>query len=160
MDELVNQDLIAPDKAPQGGSESDPLAVKAWLAHSATTVLPRGELLETFHGQHPRTLFVKSLKARSSVLDVGAGDGALSIFRRWPRPARQDLKIYAYSLEKGQNFDDYDGYELSDWNVQKPFADRTFDAIFCSHFVEHIADPVAFITWMASKLSENGRVYI
>lgn len=136
------------------------VTLREWLAGPAPAFLPRNEVLELFHSQHPRTLFVKTLGVGGSVLDVGAGDGVLNIFRAWPRPARRDLRIYAYALDKGRNFDDYDGYELTDWNAQPPFAGQSFDAIFCCHFIEHIDDPLRFLAWASSKLNPRGRAYI
>jgi SAM-dependent methyltransferase len=95
------------------------------------------------------------------VVDIGAGDGSLSVFLRWPEPARPDLSLHAYSLEKGARFDDFASYELGDWNAQPPeFKGRSFDAVLCAHFIEHIADPASFVAWTARKLRPGGRAYV
>jgi hypothetical protein len=40
---------------------------------------------------------------------------------------------------KGQHYDNLDGYELGHWPETTPrFPGVEFNAIFCSHFIEHI----------------------
>ena len=69
--------------------------------------------------------------------------------------------MYAYSIEKGRYFDDYSGYETSNWNVSQPeFEGKCFDAIVCAHFVEHIQDPESLVLWAARKLRKGGRIYL
>ena len=119
------------------------------------------EVIEQIHLEHIRTKFLKGLRSNSSVLDLGAGDGSLSIFRGWPQPARHDLKLYAYSLEMEEKFLDYDAYEIADWNVKKPFfGDMKFDAIMCSHFIEHIDDYAEVLQWISKRLSPGGLLYL
>lgn len=109
---------------------------------------------------HPRALFLKTLPAGATLLDLGAGEGSMHVFRSWPPPARPDVKLYAFSLEKGKHFDSYDGFELGDWNQQQPdFGGMQFDAIFSSHFVEHIQDPRSLAVWAASRLKPCGRLF-
>jgi len=69
------------------------------------------EVIEFMHLTHPRTIFVKSLRQRAVLLDMGAGNGSLQVFRTWLRPTRTDIRIYAYAMERGQAFDAYDRYE-------------------------------------------------
>jgi SAM-dependent methyltransferase len=117
--------------------------------------------MELYFTFHPRTAFLKTLPAGSKVVDIGAGDGSLSVFREWPSPDRKDLKMYAYSIEKGRLFDKFEGFEISDWNTAPPnFNGEKFDAIICAHFIEHIADPLSFGEWAAQKLNRGGRIYL
>ncbi len=135
-------------------------ALSEWYHGELRSVLPAGEVLERFHAQHPRCLFLKGLPARASVLDMGSGDGALSILREWPAPARPDLRLYAFSLDKGKYFDSYNGFEIGDWEQAPPrFEGRSFDAIFSSHFIEHIKSPGDFFHWVASRLKPGGWLF-
>lgn len=110
---------------------------------------------------HPRTAFLKTLPAGAVVADIGAGDGSLSVFRDWPDPQRRDLRLYAYSIEKGERFDAFEGYEISDWNLAPPeFGGLQFDAVVSAHFVEHIDDPSSLVDWLARKLKPGGRAYV
>jgi SAM-dependent methyltransferase len=69
--------------------------------------------------------------------------------------------LFAYSLDKGDNFHNYDGYELGNWDKGPPkFGGMKFDAIYSSHFIEHIRSAEDFVHWVASRLKPGGRVYI
>lgn len=135
--------------------------LKRWFERPHASALPRERVMELYFTFHPRTAFLKTLPMDAEVADIGAGDGSLSVFRKWPGPERGDLKLYAYSIEKGRLFDDFDGFEISDWNAAPPdFDGRRFDAIVCAHFIEHIDDPASLVEWAARKLNPRGRIYL
>ena len=119
------------------------------------------EVIEFMHLTHPRTIFVKSLRQRAVLLDMGAGNGSLQVFRTWLRPTRTDIRIYAYAMERGQAFDAYDRYELGEWPDRKPdFDGEQFDAILTSHFIEHTPDAREVVKWAAGRLKQEGRLYV
>jgi SAM-dependent methyltransferase len=135
--------------------------VVAWFKAERKPSLSREAAVLAMNTMHPRTVFVKTLAHGARLLDMGAGNGGLEVFRRWPPPPRTDLRMYAYSLEKGERFDAYDGHELGNWELGPPaFAGIQFDALFCSHFIEHLADPSAFLRWSAQRLAPGGRLYL
>jgi SAM-dependent methyltransferase len=114
------------------------------------------------HAMSPRVRFLKSAPACARLLDVGAGDGAMEMFRQWLPPRRDDIRMYAVSLEKGERFGQYDGFELGNFNHAKPdFGGLTFDAMLVCHFVEHIDGGLgAFLAWAKTRLAPGGRVYV
>jgi SAM-dependent methyltransferase len=115
---------------------------------------------ELLNRLHPKTIFLKSLAERSTVLNLGAGDGSLIHFKSYLSPARHDLRFHAYSLDKGAHFDSYDSYELSNWNEQRPSFDGiAFDAIVASHFIEHVNNYESVVSWCLSRLAPGGRLY-
>lgn len=135
--------------------------IKEWFSKPISPTMEEGEMLENFHRQHPSKVFLRSLPRGSRVLDIGAGDGGLSVFKEWPSPGRPDIKLYAFSLEKGHLFDKFDGYELGNWNTTKPsFDGMKFDAIHCANFIEHIDDPESVLKWAAQNLEPWGRLYL
>src|ERR1051326_8142890 len=119
------------------------------------------DAIRAMHEFSPRCRFVKTLPHGASLLDAGAGDGSLRVYRDWPEPTRKDLRMFAWAGEKGGGFDHYDGSEVGAWPEAPPnFAGRAFDAILAANFIEHIDDPIAFVTWAASRLTPNGRIYL
>lgn len=149
----------------QFGTKGPPLAgpdeICAWFKKTRIATLDKDRVAQLYFTFHPRTVFLKTLGLASEVVDIGAGDGSSAVFRSWPEPKREDLKIYAYSIEKGAYFDDFSGYELSDWNLSQPeFDGKCFDAILCAHFIEHIQDPVSLVRWARRKLRSGGRIYL
>ncbi|MGO9242144.1 MAG: methyltransferase domain-containing protein [Bryobacteraceae bacterium] len=136
-------------------------ALLDWFRSGEDPWLSWEQTIELIHATHPRVMFVKSLPRRALLLDMGAGDGSLQIFREWLKPARPDLRFYAYAMDMGASFDRYDRYEIGEWPAHKPsFDGQQFDAIVACHFIEHIPDPLELIAWMASRLRSGGRVYI
>lgn len=143
------------------GGEVDIETLVRWFRQGRSARLPRQRAIENYYLYLPRTAFLKTLKADARVLDVGAGDGSLELFRNWLEPQRPDLVMYAYSLEKGKRFDAYAGYELGDWEAGPPaFGGMAFDAIIACHFIEHVSDPHVFLDWVGSRLAPGGRVYV
>lgn len=135
--------------------------IVAWYHRARKPQISASRAQELYFLFHPRTAFLKMLPVNAKVADIGAGDGSLSVFRKWPEPAREDLHMYAYSIEKGEHFDAFEGYEISDWNIAPPeFGGARFDAIVCAHFIEHVADPSSFAQWAGRKLVDGGRVYV
>jgi 2-polyprenyl-3-methyl-5-hydroxy-6-metoxy-1,4-benzoquinol methylase len=109
----------------------------------------------------PRNIFFKSLPMDSEVLDVGAGDGSFAVQKRWPLIERPDLRLFALSLDIGAHFDQYEAYEIKNFETDpEVFGGRSFDAIVCAHFIEHMAEPAQSIEFFARKLRSGGRLYI
>lgn len=114
-----------------------------------------------YNSFHPRCIFLKTLPKDSLCLDMGAGDGTYTVYRKWPRPERRDIELYAVSLEKGVHFDDYDGYAIGDFEKTPDFFDgKIFDAIHASHFIEHLERRDVFMAWAKKRLKPGGRIYL
>jgi SAM-dependent methyltransferase len=135
--------------------------IRAWYEAAAKSALSDGDALEAWHTLSPQCRFLKALPENAAVLDVGAGDGALQVYRSWPAPKRPDLTMYAFAMDRGVLFDRYDGSELGAWPAARPnFGGKSFDAIFAANFIEHIEGPVDFIRWAAGRLAPGGRVFL
>lgn len=135
--------------------------ITEWYHRDRKAAVSGSTAQELYFQFHPRTAFLKMLPINASVADIGAGDGSLSVFRKWPDPVRKDLRLHAYSIEKGEHFDAFESYEISDWNESPPeFEGISFDGIVCAHFIEHVSDPGSFAAWAGRKLAQGGRVYI
>jgi len=132
-----------------------------WAESAQRTSLDDGAALEAWHLLSPRCRFVKTLPRDARLLDVGAGDGSLQIYRRWPAPQRLDLAMFAFAVSRGDLFDQYQDSELGAWPDSKPdFGGMTFEAIVAANFIEHIDAPLDFLHWVARRLSPQGSVYL
>lgn len=135
--------------------------IAQWSDPSQRPAVSLREAQTALHNFGPRTRFVKLLPSGGSLLDAGAGDGSLVIFRKWPAPARRDIKMFAWAGERGSGFGNFDDSEVGYWPQDPPnFGGRTFDAVFSSNFIEHIPDPLAFVEWATTRLTERGRIYL
>ncbi len=136
-------------------------SIRDWFHADRRRTLTDSQTIEAFHLLSPRCRFIKTLPAGAAVLDIGAGDGALHIYRDWPHFRRRDLRIFAYAGERGINFDRYDGCEIGRWPQQPPgFGDTRFAAIQACNFIEHIDEPLRFVRWAAERLAPHGRLYL
>jgi hypothetical protein len=135
--------------------------IRAWYDTAAKSALPDGDALEAWHVLSPQCRFLKALPEHATVLDVGAGDGALQVYRTWPPPKRPDLLMYAFAMDRGSMFNKYEGHELGMWPATRPdFGGKQFDAMFAANFIEHIEDPLDFIHWAAARLAPGGRIFL
>lgn len=135
--------------------------IVSWFSKKRSPVMDKGDAVEFMHAALPRTRFLKTLNVGACVLDASAGDGGLEALRRWPPPSRNDLRMYVYARSKAVQFDDYDGYEIGNWDAEPPtFPDVQFDAVCCSQFIERYNDPVPILQWISGRLSKEGRLYL
>jgi len=128
----------------------------------APSTLQRETLEFLLNDSSPRVRFIKSLPLGSKVLDLGAGEGSMAIFKQWLEPKRPDLSMYALGLVKGSHFEMYDGYELKDFDTSESlFPGIQFDAVYTSNFVEHIEGGIDRLApWAASQLKSGGLLYV
>ncbi|EKD87476.1 MAG: Methyltransferase type 11, partial [uncultured bacterium] len=84
-----------------------------------------------------RKVFLLNIKPDDLVLDIGSGDKPF-----W----RADVFVDLYTEDDQQRFSGemvYDKRKIFiNANVEKlPFADKSFDFVFCSHLLEHVEHP-------------------
>jgi SAM-dependent methyltransferase len=135
--------------------------IAEWSDPSQEPVMTTDDATHALHSFGPRVRFIKTLPVGATMLDAGAGDGSTIIFKTWPSPARQDLKMFAWAGDRGAHFDRFDGHEVGFWPQHPPdFGGRKFDAAFSANFIEHIDDPQHFIRRAAERLTDQGRIYL
>ena len=82
--------------------------IKDWFFADRQRSLTDDQAVEAFHLLSARCRFLKTLPASATVLDIGAGDGGLHVYREWPLFHRRDLRLFAYAGEREGNFDRYE----------------------------------------------------
>ncbi|MDR7036505.1 2-polyprenyl-3-methyl-5-hydroxy-6-metoxy-1,4-benzoquinol methylase [Methylobacterium sp. BE186] len=132
-----------------------------WCTHKIDPNIQKDEFDAYFHTVSPRSTFVKNAPPDACLLDMGAGEGSLSIYKVWPSVARSDLKFYGTSLDPIRLAANYEQVSISDFETTpRPFNGVEFDAVVASHFIEHLSDPSGFIGWAASCMKPGGRMYL
>ncbi len=118
-------------------------------------------LQEIYWVAHPRFIFLKQVARNGRLLDLGAGEGGAVFWKDYLRPSRNDIKMCAIDVAKGQFFDRYDDYQIVNLDTGRiKYADDTFDAVLASHIFEHLLDLDATLGILFSLLKQGGRIYI
>jgi SAM-dependent methyltransferase len=103
-----------------------------------------------------------SLKCKS-IFDYGFGAG--TFFRYCPRSSRlTGVEIDPVNVEEVENMLRDRGFsnidlrpiEIEHWS-EHPLLKQRYDVILCSHVLEHLADPVAFLRKIKACLSGGGK---
>ncbi len=86
-----------------------------------------------------------ALPRQGKILDIGPGKGLYTkIFRQWGLEVSCvdiDASLRDFYLGLGCDFETLDVR-----SGKLPFEDASFDLIWCSHVIEHLHDPVSFVT--------------
>jgi SAM-dependent methyltransferase len=123
--------------------------------------LTRDQLEYLYWFFHPRFRFFKTVASNARLLDVGANQGGLCQWRDWNAPDRSDIIMYGVDLARGEFAGNYADWESGNLDDAMPlFPGVTFDAIFCSHLIEHIRRPPELLGWMSARLKPGGRLYL
>jgi len=135
--------------------------IDTWCDPSQETAISHSDSMRLFHLLGPRARFMQGLPQAATILDAGAGDGALVGLREWLMPHRSDLALYGWAGDATPGLARFAEHEIGWWPDHVPdFGGRKFDAIMSSNFLEHIDDPLVFVRWAVSRLSPRGRLYL
>ena len=121
----------------------------------------RPELLALYWNYHPRYRFLKTLRSGSRLLDAGAGPGGIVLWRDWLPPRREDIRMCAVDMVRGELFDRYEDFQICDLDEEPlKYGDGAFEAVLLSHVLEHIKDEKKFFGELSRVLGKGGRIYI
>jgi len=98
------------------------------------------------------------------LLDVGCGDGSISIILKNATKAKELFGIELSpegtrkALQRGVNVTVFDLEELKEKKL--PYPDSYFDLIFCGDIIEHIFEPSFLLREISRVLKESGSCII
>lgn len=72
--------------------------IATWCDPSQETAISYSDSMYFFHLLGPRARFMQGLPQGATILDAGAGDGALVGLRAWLMPHRSDLALYGLAM--------------------------------------------------------------
>ena len=116
-------------------------------------------LREHLRYYHPRYKFILSLPKGSRVLDLGCGECiAMSKFRE----LRPDLVFSAVDIQDvaGRIPPHVDFHQVDIQERPLPFGNNSFDAVYCSHVLEHLSSTHLVLQEIRRVLKDAGRVYL
>ena len=138
-------------------SERDLLA---WISQSCSSEVAVHDAHDWYLIQLPRIVYLKNLPENSVLLDVGAGDGSLILFRDWLAFSRLDLVFVGLSMEPGLHTERYDEFHTCDLDKEKPILRKSPTAIIACQLVEHVKDYRELLKWFFELLPSGGTVFI
>ena len=108
---------------------------------------------------HPRYKFILSLPKGSRVLDLGCGECIAMMKFRELRP---DLGFSAVDIQDvaGCVPQQVDFHEVDIQQKPLPFGNNSFDAVYCSHVLEHLYSTHLILQEIRRVLKDNGRIYL
>lgn len=120
----------------------------------------REQLLLLYWQNHPRYRFLKTCK-NGNFLDLGCGDGGLQFWLQYGEPLRNDIKMYAVDISRGEYVDRYEQFVQFDLNQQGfPYEQDFFDNIYSAHVFEYIEKPSVLAAKLGLALKPGGKIYI
>jgi SAM-dependent methyltransferase len=121
----------------------------------------RPELVSLYWNYHPRYRFLKTLPRGCRLLDAGAGPGGLILWKEWLPPRREDIRMCAVDMIRGELFDRYEDFQICDLDRESiKYGTGSFNAILLSHVLEHIKDEKTFFRELGRVLVPGGRIYV
>lgn len=117
------------------------------------------KLIERLKHYHPRYKFVLSLALNSRVLDLGCGD--FTAMRKFIK-MRPDLSFSAVDIKDFTGFapEGVEFYKVDIQSESLPFEEDSFDAIYCSHVLEHLYSTHLISKEIKRILRDGGQIYV
>ncbi len=112
--------------------------------------LGQGNLRFTTKGKLIARDLVPRADAGATALDVGCREGAQT---RWLE--QRGYRVTSIDVEKL-----FDAADVVDANEPLPYADASFDVVWCSEVIEHLADPAFSLGEMRRVLKPGGTLVV
>ena len=97
------------------------------------------------------------------ILDVGCGNHSPRITRTYiPHCTYHGVQKSRWNLDAADDavIDRLFTIDLDDADALGAIPDSAYDVVICSHILEHLADPVAVVALLATKIAPGGMLYV
>ena len=107
-----------------------------------------------------RALLQRELRARDRVLDLGCGAGAFSALAAASGASTTGVDVAEAALERARSAYPELEFRLVPFEGPLPFDDSSFDLVWASEVIEHVADTAAWLSEVRRVLAAGGRLLI
>ncbi len=119
------------------------------------------ELMSRYWQTHPRLQFITRLPVEARVLDLGAGAGRAPDCTLPGDRARRDLHWHAVDRKPKPPTASHTTWTVANLETDRlPWNNRTFEAVFFCHTLEHLTDTCLVQAEIARLLAPGGLVYL
>jgi ubiquinone/menaquinone biosynthesis C-methylase UbiE len=107
-----------------------------------------------------RALLQRELRAEDRVLDLGCGAGAFSALAAASGASTTGVDVAEAALEHARSAYPELEFRLVPFDGPLPFDDSSFDLVWASEVIEHVADTAAWLSEVRRVLAPRGRLLI
>jgi 2-polyprenyl-6-hydroxyphenyl methylase/3-demethylubiquinone-9 3-methyltransferase len=107
-----------------------------------------------------RALLQRELRAGDRVLDVGCGAGVFSALAAASGASTTGVDVAEAALERARSAYPQLDFRLVPFDGPLPLDDSSFDLVWASEVIEHVADTAAWLSELRRVLAPGGRLLI
>ena len=107
--------------------------------------------------------FISLLKSGAKVLDVGCGNASVLAFKKVNPDIHYtgiDIADYNQTIESKNAMDHYHIFNENNFSDNIDALDTDYDAVICSHNLEHCNDRAATLLSILRRLKIGGKIYL
>ena len=104
--------------------------------------------------------FLSVAKDKQLVLDLGCGSGRATRLLEKAGKKVIGLDISAEALRRASRLGGASSYVQADCDAQPPFADQSFEAVYCAEVIEHLLDPESLVRECYRLLKPAGILFL
>ena len=104
--------------------------------------------------------FLSVAKDKQLVLDLGCGSGRATRLLEKAGKKVIGLDISAEALRRASRLGGASSYVQADCDAQPPFADQSFEAVYCAEVIEHLLDPESMVRECYRLLKPAGILFV